>query len=61
MKKFLFWIMALILAVGLYIPCRSVAVSERGNKTIGGEVVIPLAVILGAMCLSVDRERTDAE
>ncbi len=63
MKTILFWILTLVLAVGLYIPCRSFAVSEREGKGIdsagvyGGEVLLPVMVVLGAMCLSVEEGR----
>lgn len=59
MKRFLFWLLAVVLAVGLYIPCRNAAVSERGNKAIGGEIVLPLAVLIGAMCIEAEAERTE--
>ena len=34
----------------IYIPCRSFAVSERGTKAYGGEVLVPGAVLLVALC-----------
>lgn len=34
----------------IYIPCRSFAVSERGTKAYGGEVLAPGAVLLVALC-----------
>lgn len=34
----------------IYIPCRSFAVSERGTKAYGGEVLAPGAVLLVVLC-----------
>lgn len=34
----------------IYIPCRSFAVSERGTKAYGGEVLAPGAVLLVSLC-----------
>ena len=47
MKKLIGFIIAVIIAVGLYIPCRGFAVEERGNEAYGGEVLVPLLVMLG--------------
>ena len=35
----------------IYIPCRSFAVSERGTKAYGGEVLVPGAVLMIAVCV----------
>ncbi len=34
----------------IYIPCRSFAASERGTKAYGGEVLVPGAVLMVALC-----------
>lgn len=47
MKKVVSFIICLVLAVGLYIPCRDLAVLERGyTDAIGGEVLVPFAVMI---------------
>ena len=53
MKKVVSFIICLLLAVGLYIPCRDLAVLERGyTDAIGGEVLVPFAVMLGWLLVS---------
>ena len=46
MKKIIEFILALAMAVGLYVPCRELAVLERGNTAFGGEVLIPVLVLI---------------
>jgi hypothetical protein len=52
MKKVISFIICLLLAVGLYIPCRDIAVRERGNTAFGGEVLVPFMVMLGWFVVS---------
>lgn len=60
MKHVLMIILSVILATALYIPCRKYAVEERGNKAYGGEILIPAAVMIGAVCLICnDEEKED--
>ena len=46
MKKIIEFILALAIAIGLYIPARDLAVLERGNTAFGGEVLIPVVVLI---------------
>lgn len=46
MKKVIEFIIAIALAVGLYLPCRQYGISERGNEAYGGEVLVPLVVFI---------------
>ena len=46
MKKFLDFILMLAVSVALYLPCRGYAVMERGNSAIGGEIFVPVMVII---------------
>ena len=52
MKKVIGFIVALVIAVMLFFPCRSYAIEERGNKAIGGEVLVPFMVMLGWIIVS---------
>ena len=53
MKKVVSFIICLLLAVGLYIPCRDLAVKERGTtNALGGEVLVPFVVMLGWLVVS---------
>ena len=53
MKKAVSFIICLLLAVGLYLPCRDLAVLERGyTDAIGGEVLVPVLVMLGWLVVS---------
>lgn len=53
MKKVASFIICLLLAVGLYIPCRDLAVRERGTtNAYGGEVLVPVLVMLGWFIVS---------
>ena len=52
MKKAVSFIICLLLAVGLYIPCRDLAVEERGSHAFGGEVLVPFMVMLGWIIVS---------
>ena len=68
MKKVVSFIICLVLAVGLYLPCRDLAVLERGMRqrviagteyreaqsagAIGGEVLVPVLVMLGWLLVS---------
>ena len=47
MKKIIDFVLALAVAVGLYIPCREIAIMERGyTDAIGGEALVPVAVLI---------------
>lgn len=46
MKKVIEIILTLAIAIGLYLPARDLAVLERGNTAFGGEVLIPIAVLV---------------
>ena len=46
MKKIIEFILALAIAIGLYIPARELAVLERGNTAYGGEVLVPIMVLI---------------
>ena len=46
MKKIIEIILTLAIAIGLYLPARELAVLERGNTAYGGEVLIPIAVLV---------------
>ena len=46
MKKILGFILMVVLAVAVYIPCREFAIMERGNTAYGGEVLVPVLVFL---------------
>lgn len=46
MKKIIEFILALAIAIGLYLPARDLAVMERGNTAFGGEVLIPVLVFI---------------
>ena len=46
MKKIIEFILALAIAIGLYLPARELAVLERGNTAFGGEVLIPVLVLI---------------
>ena len=40
------FILMVVLAVAVYIPCRELAIMERGNTAYGGEVLVPFMVFL---------------
>lgn len=47
MKKIIDFVLALAVAVGLYVPCRELAIIERGyTDAIGGEALVPVAVLI---------------
>ena len=46
MKKIIEFIIALAIAIGLYLPARELAVLERGNEAFGGEVLVPIMVLV---------------
>lgn len=46
MKKIIDFVLALAIAIGLYLPARDLAVMERGNEAFGGEVLIPVLVLI---------------
>ena len=46
MKKIIEFIFALAIAIGLYLPARELAVLERGTSAYGGEVFIPVLVLI---------------
>lgn len=47
MKRIIEFIIAIALAVLLFLPCRNFAVKERGNEAIGGEALVPVMVLIG--------------
>lgn len=61
MKHVVTIILSLIIATALYIPCRKCAIAERGNKSYGGEILIPAAVMIGAVCLICNDEEKEDE
>ena len=47
MKKIIDFILAVAIAVGLYMPCREIAVMERGyTDAIGGEALVPVVFFI---------------
>lgn len=61
MKNFFILIVAAIIAVMLYLPCRDLAVRERKtSEGIGGEILLPFGTMLGA-CLYICEERSETE
>ena len=53
MKKVVSFIVCLLLAVGLYLGCRDLAVAQRGTtNAYGGEVLVPVLVMLGWLVVS---------
>ena len=53
MKKGVSFIICLVLAIGLYLGCRDLAVRERGTtNAYGGEVLVPFVVMLGWLLVS---------
>ena len=47
MKKIIDFVLALAVAVGLYIPCREIAIMERGyTDAIGGEALVPVMLLI---------------
>lgn len=47
MKKIIDFVLALAVAVGLYIPCRELAIIERGtSEGIGGEFLVPVMLLI---------------
>lgn len=46
MKKTIDFILMVGMAIGFYVPCRTMAILERGSKAFGGEVLVPLMVLL---------------
>ena len=60
MKKIIEIILTLAIAIGLYIPCRELAVLERGNEAFGGEVIVPVLVLI-AYVIFADAFKEEAE
>ena len=52
MKKVIDFVLMLAVSVLAYIPCRELAVIERGNEFIGGEMLVPVFVIVVWMCVT---------
>jgi hypothetical protein len=53
MKKVVSFIICLVLAIGLYLGCRDLAVAQRGTtNAYGGEVLVPFMVMLGWFVVS---------
>lgn len=47
MKKIIDFVLALAVAVGLYVPCRELAIIERGyTDAIGGEALVPVMLLI---------------
>lgn len=46
------FILMVVLAVAVYIPCREFAIMKRGNTAYGGEVLVPFMVMLGWLVVS---------
>lgn len=61
MKKIIDFILAVAMAVGLYMPCREIAVMERGyTDAIGGEALVPVLVLIGYVIFA-DAFKEEAE
>lgn len=52
MKKVIDFVLMLAVSVLAYIPCRELAIIERGNEFIGGEMLVPVFVIVVWMCVT---------
>ena len=52
MKRLLDFILMLVASVLAYIPCRELAVLERGNDFLGGEILVPVLVIVMWMLIT---------
>ena len=52
MKKLLDFVLMLAVSVLAYIPCRELAVIERGNEFLGGEILVPVLVIVMWMLIT---------
>lgn len=52
MKRLLDFILMLVASVLAYIPCRELAVIERGNDFLGGEMLVPVLVIVMWMLIT---------
>ena len=52
MKRLLDFILMLVASVLAYIPCRELAVLERGNDFLGGEILVPALVIVMWMLIT---------
>lgn len=46
MKKAIDFILMLAMAVLAYIPCRDYAILERGSEYYGGELLVPILIIV---------------
>ena len=49
MKKAIDFILMLSMAVLAYIPCRDYAILERGSEYYGGELLVPVLIIVAWM------------
>lgn len=63
MKKIIDFVLMLAVSVGAYIPCRELAIIERGNEFLGGEMLVPVLVIVVWMMATdwVDERKTTKE
>ena len=52
MKRSFDFILMLVASVLAYIPCREFAVIERGNDFLGGEMLVPVLVIVMWMLIT---------
>lgn len=48
-KRLIYWLLSVTLAAAAYVPCRKYAVWERGSTTYGGELLIPILIIIIAV------------
>ena len=46
MKKAIDFILMLTMAVWAYVPCREYAILERGSEYYGGELLVPILIIV---------------
>ena len=49
MRKAIDFLLMLAMAVRMYIPCRDFAILERGNEYYGGELLVPILIIVAWM------------
>lgn len=52
MKKVIDFVLMLAVSVLAYIPCRELAIIERGNEFIGGEICVPALIIVAYVLIS---------
>lgn len=61
MKKVIGFVLMLAVGVLAYIPCRELAIIERGNEFIGGEICVPVMILVGYVLISDWKEERKAK